>query len=189
MPLMRTTSSVEACDLSWTTGMPVHPEPMAPAPARLRQKDVRELAVMTAIGVVSILVCLPPLAGFAPGLGERATLSARELRASATLPPAVRPHAPEPPRAAVLATQVAARRVRAERIASRALTSVTPFVARQPLAIIPTRDGVTLASARPVTLVAERRQDPRAIGAKIGRVLLGDGRHRVQPFPRPADFE
>jgi len=49
--------------------------------------------------------------------------------------------------------------------------------------ISPTMVASTVSRRGP-SRVSERR-----LGAKFGRVLAGDGRYRVQPFPRPSEFE
>ena len=44
--------------------------------------------------------------------------------------------------------------------------------------------GASTVSRREPSRVSERR-----LAAKLGRALAGDGRYRVQPFPRPSEFE
>jgi hypothetical protein len=81
-------------------------------------------------------------------------------------------------------------------IAARDLRADVPLV---PAVRLPaTRLTPTAASGR-VTRVAVQEQlvrreashnrDERALAAKLGRAITGSGRHRVQPFPRPAEFE
>jgi hypothetical protein len=147
-----TSTCLDGCDLSWTTGMPVHPEP-APAvsPGRLSRKDLRELAVLAAVCVISTIVFVPPIAGVLRS-PEQSALESRELHASA--PTAQAPKADGMPVAALSTSATG----------SRAL----PAGSR---------------SRRETSRSVERR----SLGTRIGRALAGDGRYRVQPFPRPSE--
>ncbi|MGH9331426.1 MAG: PQQ-binding-like beta-propeller repeat protein [Vicinamibacterales bacterium] len=76
--------------MSWTTGMPVHPEPTPGMnPSSLPRKDLRELAVLSAVCVISTIVFVPPLAGvtrpapLAPAVRARAPLPASTAAATA----------------------------------------------------------------------------------------------------------
>jgi hypothetical protein len=143
---------LDGCDLSWTTGMPVHPE-AAPAVSlrRLSRKDLRELAVLAAVCVISTIVFVPPLAGLLRSPAE-STLESRELHASAAIVQA--------PKADVMSAAA----LSTSAIGSRAI----PAAAR---------------TYRTTPSSVERR----TLGTRIGRALAGDGRYRVQPFPRPAE--
>jgi hypothetical protein len=152
MPNPHATSSActDGCDLSWTTGMPVHPDP-APgiSPSRLPRKDLRELVVLSAVCVISTIVFVPPIAGVVRSASEPSTtLVARDLYASAALV-----QTPKPVAATMSPVATSAIDARVVRTAS--------------------------------TRRAQPRADRRAMAAKIGRALAGDGRHRVRPFPRP----
>jgi hypothetical protein len=151
MPNPHATSSTctVGCDLSWTTGMPVHPDP-APgiSPRRLPRKDLRELVVLSAVCVISTLVFVPPIAGVVWSAPERSTLVARDLYASAAF-------------------------VQTPMSGAAAISPIATSAIGAP--------GVRTASMRRV----QPRGDRRALAARIGRALAGDGRHRVQPFPRP----
>ena len=94
-----TSTCLDGCDLSWTTGMPVHPEP-APgvSPRRLPRKDLREMVVLAAVCVISTIVFVPPLAG-ALRSPEPSALESRDLQTSASLV-----HAPRPEDAIPVAT-------------------------------------------------------------------------------------
>ena len=46
------------------------------------------------------------------------------------------------------------------------------------------RKAASTVSRREPSRVSDRR-----LAAKLGRALAGDGRYRVQPFPRPSEFE
>jgi hypothetical protein len=81
-----TSTCLDGCDLSWTTGMPVHPEP-APGvtPSRLRRKDLREMVVLAAVCVSSTIVFVPPLAGALRPASEPSMLASRDLNGAAPL--------------------------------------------------------------------------------------------------------
>jgi hypothetical protein len=145
-----TSTCTDGCDLSWTTGMPVHPDP-APgiSPRRLPRKDLRELVVLSAVCVISTIVFVPPIAGVVWSAPEPSTtLVARDLYASA----------------AFVQTPMSG----AATVSPVATSAIGAPVAR------------TASTRR-----AQPRGDRRALAARIGRALAGDGRHRVQPFPRP----
>jgi hypothetical protein len=139
-------SSGVGCDLSWTAGMPVHPEPAAPRARRLARKELREMVVLAAVCVFSTIVCVPPLAGVMWSAPARPHLVARDLRVDAALAPSVRPSAISPAR-----------------------------IAMRPVALL---------AAREVPRMIERRP----LAARLGRAIAGDGRVRVQPFPRVSEF-
>lgn len=70
-----------------------------------------------------------------------------------------------------------------------------------PLAYAPTPRAIpvslvaTSAQTSPAKVASTvNRREPsrvsdRRLAAKLGRALTGDGRYRVQPFPRPSEFE
>jgi hypothetical protein len=121
---------------SWTAGMPVHPEPIAPArSARLSWRQIGDLMILSAISVLCVALLAAPLLGVVPRGKEPAPLVARELRIDAPLLPALVPNT--------------------------------------------TRDRDRTRELRPT--------DARPSTGRITRLLLGDGRPRVQPFPRPAE--
>jgi hypothetical protein len=125
-------------EVSWTAGMPVHPEPSIPARgAHLSWRQICDLAILTAISVLCVALLAAPLLGVEPRGKETPPLVTRELRIEATLPPVLVPNA-----------------------------------ARQ-------RGGTF--ELRP----AEARSSP----GRITRLLMGDGRYRARPFPRPAEFD
>ncbi|HEX2340072.1 MAG TPA: hypothetical protein VHI98_06290 [Vicinamibacterales bacterium] len=147
-----TSTCLDGCDLSWTTGMPVHPEPPAAvSPGRLPRKAVREMVVLAAVCVISTIVFVPPLAGVLRSQ-EPSALVSRDLQTGALLV-----HAPK-----AGATSVAA--VATFAIGSRAVPASSRTHRETP-----------------------RTVERRALGTRIGRALAGDGRYRVQPFPRPSE--
>jgi hypothetical protein len=146
-----TSPCLDGCDLSWTTGMPVHPEPAPVSPVRLPRKDLREMVVLAAVCVISTIVFVPPLAGVLRS-PEQSALASRDLQFGASLVSS--------PKSDAIAVAAAA----TPAIASRAV----PAASR----------------TRPET---PRSMERRPLGTRISRALTGDGRHRVQPFPRPAE--
>jgi hypothetical protein len=124
---------------SWTAGMPVHPEPSAPArTAGLSWRQICDLTILSAISVLCVALVAAPLAGVEPrGKASAAPIVTRELRIEAARLPALVPNAAR-------------------------------------------RRGGTF-ELRP----ADARPSP----GRITRLLMGDGRYRARPFPRPAEFE
>jgi hypothetical protein len=144
-----TSTCLDGCDLSWTAGMPVHPEPVPGVRAsRLQRKDLREMVVLAAVCVISTIVFVPPLAGvlWSP---EPAMLASRDLNGSSALVFAAKPG----------------------EVTMVAMAATTSPAVR------------TVSGVRREPAGAERRP----LAARIGRALAGDGRHRVQPFPRPSE--
>jgi hypothetical protein len=155
MPTIDATSAtLDDRDLSsWTTGMPVHPEPARGIDrSSLPRKDLLEMVVLAGACVISTFMFVPPLAGVTRPTQERPALVARDLAVDAlSVAPAVRLRAPRP----------------AE------VTAPAP---------------VTGAALR------NRSEEPRGttrrvLTTKLRRVLAGDGRYRVRPFPRPTEFD
>jgi hypothetical protein len=123
---------------SWTAGMPVHPEPSAPARrAGLSWRQICDLTILSGISVLCVALVAAPLAGVEPRGKASPPIVARELRFEGALLPALVPNA-----------------------------------ARQ-------RGGTF--ELRP----AAARSSP----GRITRLLMGDGRYRARPFPRPAEFD
>jgi hypothetical protein len=123
---------------SWTAGMPVHPEPSAPArTAGLSWRQICDLTILSAISVLCIGLVAAPLAGVEPRGKASAPLVTRDLGIEAALLPALVPNADR-------------------------------------------QRGGTL-ELRP----AKARPSP----GRITRLLMGDGRYRARPFPRPAEFD
>ena len=149
-----TSKCLDGCDLSWTAGMPVHPEPTrGGGPKKLTRKDLREMVVLAAVCVISTIVFVPPLAGVSRSTPRQSELVARDLNVGAPVAYAPTPHA----------TPV-------RLVGASAQTSSTM--------------AASTVSRRGPSRVSERR-----LAAKVGRALAGDGRYRVQPFPRPSEFE
>jgi hypothetical protein len=152
---LATSTCLDGCDLSWTTGMPVHPEPATTVkPNRLPRKDLRELVVLAAVCVVSTIVFVPPLVGVVQSAPEQS--------------------APEAPV-----------------LASRELHGAAPLVIAQKHQAV-TLVGASATIAPVVRVASATRREPsrtarRPLAAKIGRALAGNGRYRVQPFPRPSE--
>jgi hypothetical protein len=79
-------------------------------------------------------------------------------------------------------------------LVARDLNVGAPLYAPAPRAV-PVSLVATSAQASPtkeastVTRREPSRVSDRRLGAKLGRALAGDGRYRVQPFPRPSEFE
>jgi hypothetical protein len=146
-----TSTCLDGCDLSWTAGMPVHPEPTpAIGPRNLPRKDLREMVVLAAVCVISTIVFVPPLAGVSRSTPRRSELVARDLNVGAPLAYAPTPH------------------VSPVRFVGTSAQTWSTMAA-------------STVSRRGPSSVSERR-----LTAKLGRALAGDGRYRVQPFPRPA---
>lgn len=79
---------------SWTAGMPVHPEPSAPArTAGLSWRQICDLTILSAISVLCIGLVAAPLAGVEPRGKASAPLVTRELRIEAAVLPALVPNA------------------------------------------------------------------------------------------------
>jgi hypothetical protein len=124
-------------ELSWTAGMPVHPEPSVPARgAHLSWRQICDLTILTAISVLCVALLAAPLLGVEPRAKQTTPLVTRELRIDAPLMPALVPNA------------------------ARERDRTDDF----------------------------HRADTRPSPGRITRLLLGDGRARVQPFPRPTEF-
>lgn len=149
-----TSTCLDGCDLSWTAGMPVHPEPTpAIGPRNLPRKDLREMVVLAAVCVISTIVFVPPLAGVSRSTPRQPELVARDLQVGTPLA-----YAPTP------------RAIPVSLVATSAQAS-------------PAKVASTVNRREP-SRVSDRR-----LAAKLGRALTGDGRYRVQPFPRPSEFE
>ncbi len=149
-----TSTCLDACDLSWTAGMPVHPEPtLGVGPKNLTRKDLREMVVLAAVCVISTIVFVPPLAGVSRSTPPRSELVARDLEVGTPLV-----YAPTP-------------------------RAIPVSLVETPAQASPTKRASTVGRREP-SRVADRR-----LAAKLGRALTGDGRYRVQPFPRPSAFE
>jgi hypothetical protein len=148
-----TSTCLDGCDLSWTAGMPVYPEPTrGVGPKNLTRKDLREMVVLAAVCVISTIVFVPPLAGVSGSTPRRSELVARDLQVGTPLA-----YAPTP------------RAIPVSLVATSAQASPTK--------------GASIVSRREPSRVSDRR-----LAVKLGRALAGDGRFRVQPFPRPSEF-
>ena len=79
---------------SWTAGMPVHPEPSAPArTAGLSWRQICDLTILGAISVLCIGLVAAPLTGVEPRGKASAPLVTRDLGIEAALLPALVPNA------------------------------------------------------------------------------------------------
>jgi hypothetical protein len=135
----------------------------------------RELAGFTLAAVTSCAFLLTPLMVAAP--------EDRELPATALAIQFVTTHGDAPSSLTAFARASArgrARRVpsRATRRATAAIPSAQPIVAAAALTPV-------IVRAADVPVVRPQSDAPRSRNA-VSRVLLGDGRYRVQPFPTPA---
>ena len=133
----------------------------------LSQRQKREVAALVAAGIASTALMFAPLV--VPTADDIA-LPATSLRIQLAAAPVLWPTAP----AQIAVPQARARSARQPRVPNALLTTGR------------------LLSAPVVQLKARANNDPaqsvRAAGRSvIVRVLFGDGRYRVRPFPSPTD--